>query len=489
MKRRAPILIAATVCLLLAVSAFVLIRSAPWRRGSQEERAIIASGFIEAEEIGVAPEVGGRILSVEAAEGDLVGARTVLVRLDDALAQAQVKMAQADLEVAQATLDQVRAGARPEALRSAQAQLAQAEAARGGAYQAWQDALALLADPQELEAQIALAEAQLAQAEAALRQAGALRDAAQIAADRLNDAYEEHPAGERNRVFVASGPLSTLAPLLPADVVQFLTGKGPGTYAYEDWEFIVTASDITVYRWVTVDYPLQAMLLPNAYWRSWIGVNTAQAAYDGARQALQALYRMRDNPQQAAAQADAAEAEYHAAEAAVALARAQLEGLEAGATAEEIAAAEAQVQQARARLESAQVTLDKMTLVAPTGGWVLELAGQAGELAAPGIPIITLADLDQVRLTVYVPENRLGHVQVGQRVEVRVDSFPDRVFTGRIVTIASEAEFTPRNVQTEEERVNMVFAVEVLIPNPDHALKPGMPADARILTSTAGGEP
>jgi multidrug efflux pump subunit AcrA (membrane-fusion protein) len=79
-------------------------------------------------------------------------------------------------------------------------------------------------------------------------------------------------------------------------------------------------------------------------------------------------------------------------------------------------------------------------------------------------------------------------VQVDQAVEVQVDSFPDQVFAGRVASIASEAEFTPRNVQTEEERVNMVFAVKVVIPNPDHVLKPGMPADAVILTQPTGGE-
>jgi HlyD family secretion protein len=83
---------------------------------------------------------------------------------------------------------------------------------------------------------------------------------------------------------------------------------------------------------------------------------------------------------------------------------------------------------------------------------------------------------------VYVPEDRLGQVHVGQRVEVGVDSFPDRSFGGRVVAIAHEAELTPRNVQTQEERVNMVFAVDVSISNPDHALKPGLPADAVIVT-------
>jgi multidrug resistance efflux pump len=87
-----------------------------------------------------------------------------------------------------------------------------------------------------------------------------------------------------------------------------------------------------------------------------------------------------------------------------------------------------------------------------------------------------------VTLTVYVPEDKLGHVFIGQRVEVRVDSFPERTFLGDVVAIAHEAEFTPRNVQTQEERVNMVFAVDVSIPNPDHALRPGLPADAVIVT-------
>ena len=96
--------------------------------------------------------------------------------------------------------------------------------------------------------------------------------------------------------------------------------------------------------------------------------------------------------------------------------------------------------------------------------------------------MLTLGDLDEVTLTVYVPEDQLGRVRLGQSVDVRVDTFPDRVFQGQVVAIAHEAEFTPRNVQTQEERVNMVFAVDVSIPNPDHLLKPGVPADAVIVT-------
>lgn len=390
---------------------------------------IVVSGFIEAEKVSLAPELGGRIVEITVAEGDEVTAGQVLVRLDDRVAQAQVAVAEAGLEVARARLALARAGARAEDIRRAEALLAQAEAARDGAYQAWQDARALLGNPQDLEARIAQLEAQVNVQRALLDQAVALKDLAE-------GAYNQYRA------------------------------------AMEQWE--------------SIPEPLRPPLSPDvhgalyAYWQAWAGVNAAGAAYDGAREALELLYQVRRNPQALRAQVDAAEAQYRSAEAAVELARAQLDGLRAGATVEEIATLEAQVQQAQAQLESARVALSKLTLVAPTRGQVLEIAAHEGELALPGVPILTVADLEKVRLTVYVPENRLGQIRVGQPVEVRVDSFPDRVFTGHIASIATQAEFTPRNIQTAEERVNMVFAVKVIIPNPGRALKPGMPADAYI---------
>jgi len=323
-------------------------------------------------------------------------------------------------------LDQVVAGARPEQIEQAQAALVQAEAGRDGAYQAWQDLIALRENPQELDAQIALARAQVTAAEAALDQANALRDVAQIANDDFGEAQEQ----------IAEIP----EPYRPS-------------------------------------LPLEFHLIPNAYWRAWVGVNTAQANLDGARQALNNLYAMRNQPQELDGQIIAAEARYRAAEAQVAMAQAQLDALQAGATAEQIATAEAQVAQAEAALEGLLVQWDKQTIVAPVGGVVLSVAIYEGELAVPGGVMLTVGDLDEVTLTVYVPEDRLGQVSLGQAVDVSVDSFPGRTFDGRVVAIADEAEFTPRNVQTQEERVNMVFAVDVLIPNPDHLLKPGVPGD------------
>jgi HlyD family secretion protein len=396
---------------------------------------LTASGFIEAEEVVVAPELGGRVLELLVEEGDDVEAGQVLARLDGTLLEAQVEAAQAGLDVAEAQLAQARAGARPEQVRKAEADLAQAQAGRDGAYQAWQDLVALRDNPQRLDAQIAQAEAQVAAAKAALAQAVAYKDVAQIAYDSYGDALDK---------------LNDIPP-------QYRPGMQMGFN-----------------------------LIPNAYWKAWVGVNTAGAAYDGAVTALNDLYRMRDNPQELNAQIAAAEAQVRAAEAAVGMAQAQLDALEAGATAEEIAIAEAQAQQAQAALDALFVLRDKQTIVAPVGGVVLEVSIHQGELAAPGGTLLTLGDLDQVTLTVYVPENRLGQVKIGQQVAVSVDSFPGRTFAGDVVTIADEAEFTPRNVQTQEERVNMVFAVEVRIPNPDHALKPGLPADAVIVTEEAG---
>jgi HlyD family secretion protein len=92
--------------------------------------------------------------------------------------------------------------------------------------------------------------------------------------------------------------------------------------------------------------------------------------------------------------------------------------------------------------------------------------------------VLTLADLSRVTLAVYVPENRVGQVQIGQTVRVTVDSFPGRAFEGQVIRIGSQAEFTPRNVATAEERLNTFYAVEIRLSNPDGLLKPGMPADA-----------
>lgn len=209
-------------------------------------------------------------------------------------------------------------------------------------------------------------------------------------------------------------------------------------------------------------------------------LEAAQAKLEGAQRYLEVLLSTREHPLTLLAQVHAAEARYRAAEAAVEAARATLEKLQAGPTPEEIALAEAQLHQAEAALALIDAQLAQLTLVSPITGTVATRSVHVGETVAPGATLLTLTNLDEVRLVLYIPENQIGRVRVGQRVDVTVDSFPGRVFTGYVASIGSEAEFTPRSVQTREERVNLVFAVKVVIPNPDHALKPGMPADAVV---------
>jgi len=207
-------------------------------------------------------------------------------------------------------------------------------------------------------------------------------------------------------------------------------------------------------------------------------LQAAQANVAKAQAQLDGLLDMRHNPLAMQAQVDAAEAAYKAAAAAAEAAQAKLDALVAGPTREQIAVAEAAVRQAEAALGILQVQQEKMTLRAPLNGLVTRRTLHVGELASPGAPVITIADLTKVRLTVYIPEDQIGHVRLGQKVQVTVDSFPGHVFSGEVAYISPRAEFTPKNIQTQKERVNMVFAVRIRLNNPELLLKPGMPADA-----------
>jgi HlyD family secretion protein len=212
-------------------------------------------------------------------------------------------------------------------------------------------------------------------------------------------------------------------------------------------------------------------------------LKAAEAIRDGAQKGLENLLAMRKHPLELEAQVNAARAQVEQAEAAVAVAQADLEAMRAGPTEEEMAVAQAQVQQAEAALGVLQVQSDKMSLRSPLAGLVTSRVINVGETATAGTALLTVANLDEVKLTIYVPETQIGRVKVGQEVEVEVDSYPGQLFRGEVVAISSRAEFTPKNVQTPEERVSIVFAVKVLLPNPGHELKPGMPADARVLTT------
>jgi HlyD family secretion protein len=151
------------------------------------------------------------------------------------------------------------------------------------------------------------------------------------------------------------------------------------------------------------------------------------------------------------------------------------------ATNQQYEAAKNQLAQAEAALEFVETQIDNARLEAPIDGVVLQRNIEVGELAFMGMPLITLGDLENVWLKIYIPETKLGKVKLGQRVEVTVDSFPNKVYEGKVIRIAQEAEFTPKNIQTQEERVKLVYGVKIGIENPLQELKPGMPADARVI--------
>lgn len=172
-------------------------------------------------------------------------------------------------------------------------------------------------------------------------------------------------------------------------------------------------------------------------------------------------------------QIDAARAQLKAA-------RDRLDLLLAGPRPHQVEAARAQVRQARAALALARSRFAEATLASPVDGLVLRKNLEAGETANPGVSILTLVDPTDLWLRAYLPETDVGRITVGMPARISIDAYRDRTFSGRISEIASEAEFTPKNVQTRKERVNLVFRIKIQVDNPEGLLKPGMPADAEI---------
>jgi len=145
----------------------------------------------------------------------------------------------------------------------------------------------------------------------------------------------------------------------------------------------------------------------------------------------------------------------------------------------------AQLDAAQALAAQARQMASYCHITAPVAGIVTHKLVEKGELVSPGAALVTISQLDPLKLTIYVTESELGKVKVGQQAEVRIDSFPERAFPGKVVYISPVAEFTPKNIQTKEERVKLVFAVKIEIANPEGILKAGMPADAVLKTGNA----
>jgi len=158
-----------------------------------------------------------------------------------------------------------------------------------------------------------------------------------------------------------------------------------------------------------------------------------------------------------------------------------------GARKEDVAIARANLNQADADLGLSRIDESYTTLRAPSAGVITVRQAELGEVVGPGSPVVTLADLDHLWLRAYVAESDLGRIHWGQDANITTDTYPGKQYHGRISFISPDAEFTPKSVQTTEERVTLVYRIKIDIDNPKHELKPGMPADAHL--ELAAGSP
>jgi len=421
LRNRRPLLIAAAAVLVLAVVA----REA-WQAYLRHATAnqLTGSGSIEATQVDIAPKVSGRAVRLVVNEGDTVRAGQVLVRLDDGDLRAQVDQARAAVVAAEARVTQA-ASAIQTQQQTTDTQVAQARAALVAAQaRVPQAQTTVTLQGQTVEQAVAQAQAQL----------GAAQAQAMSARSNLAKAQSDYA---RAKALFAEGAIS--------------------------------AAD----------------------------VDAARAAYDGA---VAAERTARDGVTQAQAGLASAQAnrlqvpirreDVRASQAAVNQAQAAVANAEAGYTVvaqrrQDLAAAQAQLVQARAALRYGEIQLGYATVTAPIDGIVLTKNVQEGEVVAAGAAVYTLVNPGDMWLRVFIPEDQIGRVHPGQRAQITVDTFPGRTFPAHVSEVRSQAEFTPGNVQTKEDRVKLVFGVKLRLDNRYGELKPGMPADATIFVGQA----
>jgi len=159
--------------------------------------------------------------------------------------------------------------------------------------------------------------------------------------------------------------------------------------------------------------------------------------------------------------------------------------LKVGSRAEDIAAGKARFEQTKVQVNQALQALHDCFVISPVSGTVTHKVLSQGEMAGANTTIVTVSVIDPVKLTIYVSDKDLGKVKIGEKASVKIDTYQDKTFTGNVIYISPQAEFTPKNVQTTEDREKLVFAVKIEVANPDGALKPGMPVDAVVPATNA----
>ncbi len=417
--------------------------------GPAQDTALQASGLIEATEIAVAPELDGRVVEVNVSEGDSVRTGDPLLALDDSLLQAEKRTLEAGLDSTNANV-----AAAQSALDMAQLQYDQLLDAALAAESKTRVAIWKESKPGEFDQptwyfdkderyQATLVEVDAAKANLAAEQAKLssvekqVESAAFLEAEKkLNEARIAFEIAEDVRDRAPSGELKDAADTAYDDAELDLED------AQDDYDDALTSDD--------ADDLLEARAR----------VYIAQERYDTALDALRVFQTGADSPEVALA-AQAVEG-----------ARSQLE------------AAKMAVKGVQAQMSALEAQMEKLVAYAPLDGVVLVRSAQPGEVIQAGMTALTIAQLDRLTVTVYIPEDHYGKVTLGQSASLSVDSFPDETFTAVVTRIADQAEYTPRNVQTKEERQTTVYAVELTVENPDGKLKPGMPVDVTFATAS-----
>ena len=441
-NRRPPVPVIIIVILLLSVAAYFIYTQ--YRK--PEEGQLSASGTIEASDITVSSEISGRINDVLVNEGDTVEKGQLLILLDGTLLEAQRNQAAASLNTAKAaslTADS--------AVTSAQAQydlllsnvLAQSQAARQNAWQtpAPGDFDLPLWYFTQTE-QIAAAQSQVEFAQSALEKAEKnVRFAEEKSANAGFLKAEKNLAQARAQLQIAQDVLDRAqsaadgAELEDAAQANLDDASQNLEDAQEEYNDALTTEG--------ADDVLTA--------RAELGI--AQETLDSAWDYLRSLQTGEESLQVASAQKQLDQAVRAAEQAHTA------------------------VGQAQANLDLIDAQTARLSISSPADGVILSRLVQPGEVIAPAGKAMTLGMLDDMTLTVYVPEDRYGEISLGQTAQVSVDSFPGDKFKSTVIHIADEAEFTPRNVQTAEGRSSTFYAIKLQLDDPAGKLKPGMPAD------------
>jgi HlyD family secretion protein len=405
---------------------------------------LTASGTVETVQTSIAPEIGGKVLDVMVDSGDFVRAGDVLLRLDPSLHEAQVTLAAASLDTAKstvATAEAAFASAQVQYDLAVRAALAEESTLRAADWQ--QTAPSDFEQPTwyfDRAEQRAALDAESAAAQEALARAQSRFKAVQQRADS-NDFLD----GERD-LAAARAAYQLARELLTAATGADATLRESAQIRFDDAKADLDNAQKEYERALTRD-SAQDILEARA------DLRIAQERADRAADQVRALQTGLDSPKVLAAQKAVEQAEAA------------------------IRQAQTAVKQAEANLNLIQTQIAKLTLTAPTDGVILTRSIQPGEVINPGAVALTLANLSDLTLTVYIPEDRYGEVSLGQTVSVAVDSFPAETFSATVIHIADRAEFTPRNVQTVEGRKTTVFAIKLRLDDPAGKLKPGMPAD------------